>query len=96
LKENPDVAEAVRKGQVENAQQHYSGFGYFEGRTGGTPAVSERWYLATYPDVATAVRQGKVTSATEHYNVVGGAEGRSPSADYVTAAEKWKRALNAN
>ena len=37
LRANPDVAEAVRAGDVEDARLHYIGFGYFEGRLGGTP-----------------------------------------------------------
>jgi hypothetical protein len=93
LKDNPDVAEAIRKGQIENARQHYIGFGYFEGRTGGTPPVDERWYLTTYPDVAQAVKAGQVRSATEHYNIVGAGEGRSPNASQVSFAARWKAAL---
>ncbi len=93
LRENPDVATAVRAGDIENARAHYVGFGYFEGRTGATPAVDERWYLTTYADVAQAVKLGRVRSANEHYNVIGGSEGRSPSPDYVSVAAQWKRAL---
>jgi hypothetical protein len=32
LKANPDVAEAVERGEIESARLHYIGFGYFEGR----------------------------------------------------------------
>ncbi len=93
LKANPDIAEAARKGAMDDVRMHYIGFGYFEGRTGGTPPVDERWYLSTYSDVAQAVRLGKVASASEHYNVIGGSEGRSPSAEYLPVAEQWKKAL---
>jgi hypothetical protein len=93
LKTNPDIAEAARKGAVDDVRMHYIGFGYFEGRSGGTPPVDERWYLSTYSDVAQAVKLGKVASASEHYNVIGGSEGRSPSAEYVPVAEQWKKAL---
>ena len=93
LKENPDVAAAVRKGEIADAREHYIGFGYFEGRTGGTPIVDENWYLETYSDVAQAVKLGKVGSAREHYNIIGGAEGRSPSAEYIPVAEQWKKVL---
>ena len=93
LKANPDVAEAVTAGDVEDARLHYIGFGYFEGRLGGTPAVDERWYLNTYSDVAQGVRAGKIGSASEHYDVIGASEGRSPSADYLPIAEHWKKAL---
>jgi hypothetical protein len=49
---------------VADALLHNIGFGYFEGRTGGTPTVDELWYLTTYPDVAEAVKLGRVQSAT--------------------------------
>ena len=41
LRDNPDIAAAVRSGKVEDARLHYVGFGYFEGRTGATPEVDE-------------------------------------------------------
>ena len=93
LAENPDVAEAVRSGDVGDCRAHYIGFGYFEGRTGGTPPVEEDWYLASYADVAKAVQLGAVNSAAEHYSVIGASEGRSPSAAYMEVAARWKRAL---
>jgi hypothetical protein len=92
LRDNPDVAAAVRAGEVADAWSHYVSFGYFEGRT-GTPSVDEAWYLQTYADVAEAVRRGRVRSAKDHYNAVGAPEGRSPSAAYVPVAEQWKNAL---
>jgi hypothetical protein len=93
LRANPDVADAVRRGEVEDARLHYIGFGYFEGRIGGTPAVDERWYLKMYSDVAQGIRAGKIGSASEHYDVIGASEGRSPSATYLPIAEHWKKAL---
>jgi hypothetical protein len=92
LQDNPDVAAAVKSGEVADAWSHYVAFGYFEGRT-GTPSVDEAWYLKTYADVAEAVRRGRVRSAKEHYNAVGAPEGRSPSEGYADVAERWKRAL---
>ena len=93
LRDNPDVVDAIRKGDVANALQHYIGYGYFEGRTGATPTVDERWYLATYPDVAQGIKLGQVRSAKDHYNAIGGAEGRSPSAAHQRVAEQWKKAF---
>jgi hypothetical protein len=93
LRDNPDIAKAARDGGVEDAHEHYVGYGYFEGRTGGTPNVDERWYLNTYSDVAQAVKLGKVRSASEHYNVIGSSEGRSPSGEYIEVAAQWKKAL---
>ncbi len=93
LRENPDIAAAVRSGAVEDARAHYIGYGFLEGRLGATPGVDERWYMQTYADVAQAVRQGKVASAQEHYSVMGAAEGRSPSPEHTAVAVQWKRAL---
>jgi hypothetical protein len=93
LKENPDVAEAVERGDIESAYLHYIGFGYFEGRSGGGPEVDEDWYLQKYPDVASGIRNAQINSASQHFHRVGAAEGRSPSADQQDSATQWKRAL---
>jgi hypothetical protein len=93
LRDNPDIAAAVKSGKLEDARLHYVGFGYFESRTGATPEVDEAWYLRTYPDVAEAVATKTVASAAEHFRVIGAAEGRSPNAFYVPAAEQWKKAI---
>jgi hypothetical protein len=93
LRANPDVAEAIRSGSIEDAQVHYVGFGFFEGREGATPEVDEAWYLRTYTDVAGGVRSGQIASAAEHFRVVGASEGRSPSAAYRITAEQWKKAF---
>jgi hypothetical protein len=93
LQENPDVARAVSHGEVESAHIHYVGYGYFEGRRGGGPAVDAEWYLGKYPDVAAAVKEGRVNSAEAHFLSIGGGEGRSPSADYEVEAVQWKSAI---
>jgi hypothetical protein len=93
LRDNPDIAAAVKSGKVADARMHYVGFGYFESRTGATPEVDEAWYLRTYPDVSEAVATKSVASAAEHFRVIGAAEGRSPNAFYVPAAEQWKKAI---
>ena len=90
---NPDVAAAEAKGEVESARLHYIGYGYFEGRKGGTPEVDERWYLRSYPDVGSAVRAGRLASASEHFTAVGASEGRSPGPRYEHDAAQWKKAL---
>jgi hypothetical protein len=85
---NPDVREAVRRGHVESGQMHYIGYGYFEGRRGGTVKVDEQSYMHDNPDVAVASNGGLIKSAEDHFYTVGAAEGRSPSADQaVNAAE---------
>lgn len=92
FRENPDVKEAVDRDDIESGHMHFIGFGYFEGRRGGT-AIDENWYLRKYPDVAAGVRGGQVQSAGHHFHMVGGGEGRSPSAELEVDAERWKRAL---
>lgn len=93
LKANPDVAEAVERGEIESARLHYIGFGYFEGRLGATPDVDERWYLRANPDVGAAVKAGKLSSAREHFTLAGAGEWRSPSPRYEGDAQQWKKAL---
>ena len=93
LRDNPDIAAAVKTGKVQDARLHYIGFGYFESWTGATPEVDEGWYLRTYTDVANAVAAKTVASAAEHFRVIGASEGRSPNAFYVPAAEQWKKAI---
>jgi hypothetical protein len=93
LRLNPDVAEAIRRGDVKNGKIHYIGFGYFEGRRGAGPVVDDSWYLQRYPDVDSAVRKRKVASANDHFHAVGGGEGRSPNADYEEDALQWKQVL---
>jgi hypothetical protein len=93
LEANADVADAVQSGTIGSARLHYIGFGYFEGRQGGTPDVDERWYLRSYPDVGAAVKAGKLTSGREHFSMIGASEWRSPSPRYEADALQWKQAL---
>lgn len=93
LNANPDVKEAVERGDIESGHVHYVGFGYFEGRLGGIDEVDEGWYLRAYPDVAQALRDNQVASASQHFYLVGGGEGRSPNADQQENAMRWKKTL---
>jgi hypothetical protein len=93
LRDNPDIAQAIRSATLEDPRLHYVAFGFFEGRSGATPEVDEAWYLRTYADVAQGVRSGRIRSATEHFRVAGASEGRSPNATYSLAAAQWKKAL---
>ena len=96
LRENPDVADSVRRGMVSSAKFHYVNYGYFEGRSGGVP-VDTIWYEKQYPDVAQAMRSGKtkVKSSTEHFHVAGAAEGRAPNAASQAEVVIWLKALGA-
>ncbi|MDR3571116.1 MAG: hypothetical protein P4L81_02875 [Candidatus Pacebacteria bacterium] len=93
FEQNPDVKDAVKLGRVENGFIHYIGFGYFEGRRGGIPAVDESWYLNKYPDVAAGVRAGAINGAKDHFYNIGAAEGRSPNSDNESEALRWKQAI---
>ncbi|MBW7961808.1 hypothetical protein HYH07_05590 [Bradyrhizobium sp. BR 10261] len=93
LQENPDVAKAISRGEIESAHLHYIGFGYFEGRRGGGPSVDADWYLSKYADVAAAVRDGKIKSAEAHFHAIGGGEGRCPAPEYEGDAAQWKSAI---
>jgi hypothetical protein len=91
---NPDVREAVQRGDVESGRMHYIGFGYFEGRRGGTVKFDEQSYLSANPDVAASIKEGRTKSAENHFYSIGAAEGRSPSADRSSDAAEWRRVLN--
>ncbi|MBU6418922.1 MAG: hypothetical protein KGQ79_04260 [Proteobacteria bacterium] len=78
LKTNPDVAAAVKAGELKSARAHYIIAGYFENRLPRPVTVDEAWYLAEYPDVADAIRVGTVTSASAHFETSGFVEGRLP------------------
>jgi len=94
LRANPDVRQAVHRGDVESGQMHYIGYGYFEGRRGGAIRIDERQYLRDNPDVAAAIRGGKISSGEDHFYMIGAGEGRSPSPDQSADAAEWKRALH--
>ncbi len=93
LQANPDVRQAVQRGEIESGHLHYIGYGYFEGRKGGIATVEENWYLQKYPDVAAALKEGRIKSAGDHFNTIGAAEGRSPSSDQEETAAQWKTAM---
>jgi hypothetical protein len=74
LAANPDVADAVRRGEVRSGFEHYRRFGFSENRPG--VGFNEADYLASNPDVAEAVRRGEISSGLEHYRLYGQVEGR--------------------
>jgi hypothetical protein len=63
---NPDVAEAVGRGDLQSGFEHYLLYGLREGRS-PTPTFNEAKYLASRPDVALKVSQGKLHSGFEHW-----------------------------
>jgi len=83
LAANPDVADAVRRGEVRSGFEHYRRFGFSENRPG--VGFNEADYLASNPDVAEAVRRGEISSGLEHYRLYGQAEGRQGAGGTITA-----------
>lgn len=93
LAANPDVAEAVKRGAITSAREHYISRGYFEGRLPGSTKVDEVWYLSKYPDVAAAVRNGTIKDGGTHYDSAGLREGRVGSAKAQVAKSAWDAVL---
>jgi hypothetical protein len=77
LAQNTDVAAAVETGSFFSAAQHFSLFGFAEGRA--PSEVFAEPYLTQNPDVADAVTTGGFTSGFAHFIKFGFAEGRFPS-----------------
>jgi len=78
LSQYPDVADAIRKGIVTSAREHFLFDGYFEGRIPFLIEVDEAWYLEQNPGVAEFIARGELLSAQQHFNDNGYREGRRP------------------
>ena len=74
----PDVADAIARGIVRSAHEHFVQDGYFEGRLPFEIQVDEGWYLSRYPDVAQGVERGDFEAGRDHFNKLGYMEGREP------------------
>jgi hypothetical protein len=83
LEKHPDLKEAIAKGAVSGARDHFLRFGFYEHRMPYRIEVDEGWYLATYPDVAEAVRKELFASGQEHFETTGYGEGRLPFANFA-------------
>lgn len=77
LGRNPDVAAAIQSGAFRTAFEHFSKFGFTEGRSPSAVFASD--YLTKNQDVAAAVTQGFFKSGFEHFIKHGMAEGREPT-----------------
>ena len=93
LRKNPDVAAAIRSGDIANAQDHFISAGYFEDRGGVGLDVSESWYVKSNPDVARAIVMGEWVSGEAHYNQRGLFEGRAPNKAAEPDLAVWKEVL---
>lgn len=89
----PDVAEAVRRGQISSLHHHFYTTGYFEGRKPGLRHVDKAWYLRTYEDLSRALAANAMPDPAKHFNETGQYEGRVGSAYQQEEREKWRRQL---
>lgn len=91
LADNPDVANAVKSGQLSSGWGHYSEFGKKEGRSYTSADMPSDWDEWTYrnqnPDVDAAIKSGSVPSGYKHYVWNGKSEGRQ-YAKKVTPVEQ--------
>jgi hypothetical protein len=78
LESNPEVAEAVRRGEWSSGYVHYCVLGKARGMA-ASPPVDAAWYLASYPCVARDIAEGRAVSPTEHYDRLGRFRGYLPS-----------------
>lgn len=95
LEANPDVRQAVERGDIKDAFVHYLHCGYFEGRDAASAEVDEGWYLRRYPDVAKAVRSGEASSGADHYRSSGHVQWRLASPKAREALAPWRALLYA-
>ena len=73
---NPDVAAAVRRGEIASGEEHYRHFGRAEERPLRLMPIDGAKYLEVNPDVAEAVRRGEFRDARHHYCSTGWREDR--------------------
>ena len=87
---NPDVAQAVARGDFKSARQHYDLAGATERRLGAS--VPDDWneaeYLRLNLDVASAVSEGRFINGYHHYLAAGRHERRTGGFPANAAAKK--------
>lgn len=76
LATNPDVADAIQRGFLNSAAEHFIWFGCHEGRMPREIIVDEQYYLEVYDDVRKAIQAGEIRSAQHHFEARGYWEGR--------------------
>lgn len=72
----PDIAQAIKSGNLSNALSHFLVHGRDEGRKGYI--FDEPWYARSYPLAVLEVESGKARSLQEHYETVGRHRGYIP------------------
>ena len=78
---NPDVLNAVGRGDINNVFDHYVSFGESESRAPSSTYANfdSAGYLSANPDVAAAVTAGAFSSALDHFITFGQSESREGS-----------------
>jgi hypothetical protein len=71
LEMNPDVRDHILRKQFASAWDHFSLFGYREGRLRSPHHFNEASYLSLQFDVREAVQKGQVASGFAHYTSIG-------------------------
>jgi ubiquinone/menaquinone biosynthesis C-methylase UbiE len=77
LLSNPDIADAVRRGDFRSGFDHWSRLGKHEGRSFHPVKFIELEYLDLNPDAVPAIQAGKFASGRDHWERRGRLEGRS-------------------
>lgn len=91
LQNNPDVLQALNRGIIKSAAEHYQVNGWKEGRNPNS-IFDTKDYLALNPDVAAAR-----LNPLEHFLRYGVYEGRAPNADFVEMREfDWSTYVRSN
>jgi len=80
LATNPDVADAIAKGSIKSAYDHFAQYGIDEGRNPNS--LFSLGYLSENPDVAQAVTSGQFKSGFAHFLQVGYKEQRTISVQF--------------
>jgi len=78
LQHNPDVVQAISKGLVASALQHYELWGEAEGRWPNA-GFNPTYYEANNPDVLAAINAKTIPGALWHFENAGLKEGRVPA-----------------
>ena len=87
---HPDVGEAIDKGELTDAFEHFSNSGYEEGRLHARLDMDETWYRENHTDVAEMVADGSFPDARAHYETTGYFEGRPGSAETEAEVNYWR------
>lgn len=77
LEQYPDVADAVERGAISSAREHYVRFGYFEGRLPGLNGFDAEVYCGIYSDLEHILLEPEIDGkARAHFVEHGYREGR--------------------